>query len=80
MTFPSPCSTFFKLSSHCLPFHTTLCCKKLVVSEALYGLFEVAILDLSLSSARNPGLQDVPILLVSVGRSESCLDGTLTPM
>lgn len=55
-----------------------LYCKKLVVGVVLCGLFEFVILDLSLSSAGNLGLQEVPTLLVSVGISESCLDVALT--
>lgn len=54
-----------------------LYCKKLVVGAVLCGLFEFVILDLSLSSAGNLGLQDVPTLVLA-GISESCLDGTLT--
>lgn len=71
-------STFFKHYRHCVPCHTTLYCKKLVVGAVLCGLSEFVILGLSLSSAGNLGLQDVPTLLVSAGISESCLDGTLT--
>lgn len=77
VTFSLLYAPFFKHYSHCLPVHTALCCEESVASAALYGLFEVAVLDQSLSLACHLGLQDVPTLLVSVGRSESCLDGTL---